>query len=178
MNTINLGEIPACDEAVILPLTANVTGGWTFISNFNGAYKYKQFQAVATQVIAVPVRLNEDYTYNFKLYKPDGSILNDTFYTIKTIPILPDVEYDCTPTDGTDISSIKAGKKQFIAGEGQEAFSANAFKDATQMMVFVEGALRQEGDSEDEYVFDKDEGVITFNTPAIEGQKITILYFK
>lgn len=177
MNPINLGEVAVCNEAVVLPLAADVTGLWAFVSNFNSAYQYKQFQAVSGQPFAVPVCLNENYTYTIKLYKPDNSLFNETSYLVKTIPMLPDVVYDCSPADGSDLQ-IKTGRKQFVAGDGQTVFIDNAFKNARQVMVFVEGALRQEGAGEDEYVFSAADGTVTFNDPMIEEQKITILYIK
>lgn len=177
MNTINLGEIAVCSEAVILPLTADVTGLWAFVSHFNGAYQYRQFQATGGQPLTVPAHLNENYQYNIKLYKPDSSLFNDAVYQVKTIPMLPEVIYDCTPTGETDLQ-ITTGRKQFVAGEEQAIFADGSFVNARQVMVFVEGALRQQGTGEDEYAFDSSTGTITFNTATIAEQKITILYIK
>ena len=46
-----LGEVPLCAEAVILPLIADTTGTWAFMSSFNGAYQYKQFQCTEGEPI-------------------------------------------------------------------------------------------------------------------------------
>lgn len=179
MNTINLGEIPVCSEAAVLPLNAGITGLWAMATHFNGAYKYKQFNAAAGEAIVLPVALNENYTYLLKLYKPDGALFNDTAYTIKTVPLLPDITYTCYSAGENDAIAVtvSSGKKQYVAGENQTVFVSPLFEQS-QVMVFIEGALRQEGDADDEYVFDKETGTITLNTVAIAGQKITILYFK
>lgn len=178
METINLGAVLACSEAIILPLTADATGTWAFTTNFNSAYQYKQFEAINGQSITVPASLNENYTYSFKLYKPGGALFNDVLYTMHTMPMLPDVDYSCAQSESSELAQVTTGKKQFIAGDGQVEIFSNAFVHAKQLVVFVEGAARQEGEAEDEYSFDADAGNVHFNTPLIEGQKITILYFK
>lgn len=176
MNNIILGDIPACGEAVVLPLVATATGTWAFMTTFNGAYQYVQFQAVSGQHLVVPAKLNEDYTYNFKLYQPDNTIFNNTTYHAKTIPLLPYVDYEC-PSVG-DAHSFSMGKLQLVATDGQTEVSFLELNSAKQVTVFVEGAMRQEGADADEYVFDKFGSRVVFNTGLLSGQKITILYFK
>lgn len=176
-NLINLGEIPVCSEAVVLPLEATDTGTWAFMTTFNGAYQYIQFCATAGQKIVVPARLNEDYTYTFKLYKPDNGILNDASYSAKTIPLLPDVDYVC-PSASSDGLPFTTGKIQFIATEEQTETSHVELTNAKQVVVFVEGGLRHEGSEDDEYIFSQQNATIMFNTPLIQEQKITIIYFK
>lgn len=173
-NTINLGELPMAEEGIALPLVADTTGAWEFITNFNGSYQYVQFNANAGNKIIVPAKLNEYYTYSFKLYKPDTSLFNDAAYQVHTIPILPGVEY----TGGVGSSTIKAGKLQFYATEGQVQYSNDALIYAKQIAVFLEGIIIQEGEADDEYVVDLPTGTISFNTPLIQTQKITILYIK
>ncbi|OSZ79105.1 hypothetical protein CAP35_12890 [Chitinophagaceae bacterium IBVUCB1] len=173
-NTINLGEIPMAEEGIALPLTADSTGAWEFITNFNGAYQYVQFNATAGDKLVVPAKLNEYYTYRFKLYKPDASLLNDTAYQVHTIPILPGVEY----TGGIGEATIKAGKLQFYALAGQQTYVHDALIYAKQIAVFVEGIILQEGIAPDEYQVDLVTGTITFNTQLIATQKISILYIK
>ncbi len=175
-NTINLGSVPVCKEAVVIPITADVTGIWAFMTTFNGAYQYVQFNVEVGKTIVVPVRLNEDYTYTFKLYKPDNSILNDTSYSIKTTPLLPDVSYSYAYSG--DTGQIVTGQKQFEATDGQDMVSFIELVNAVQVVVFVEGAVVQSGNAHEEYLFDNITGVVSWNQPLIEGQKVTILYFK
>lgn len=176
MNTINLGEVPVCAEAVIIPIDATATGTWAFMTTFNGAYQYVQFSATAGQKIIVPAKLNEDYTYTFKLYQPDNSIFNDTNYSIRTIPMLPEVAYNCPSIVGS--SDLNTGKIQLEAAEDQLEITHVELLNVKQVAVFVEGTMQQEGDDVDEYVFDATNAKIIFNTVLLEGQKITILYFK
>jgi hypothetical protein len=173
-NYTGLGIAPVCNEAVALPLIADATGTWAFMTTFNGAYHYSQFHATSGQTIVVPARLNEDYTYVFKLYKPDNSIFNETCYSIKTIPIA-DGELGLTVNDSVVVTT---GKLQFTALPGQDSVSYLELVNAKQIAVFIEGAIRQEGTGEEEYMFDKIVGIISFNTELQSGQKITILYFK
>lgn len=176
MNTISLGDIPVCSEAVVLPLVATATGTWAFMTTFNGAYQYVQFQAVGGQHLVVPAKLNEDYTYNFKLYQPNNTILNNATYSAKTIPLLPGIDYECPSVN--DSQPFSMGKLQAIATDGQTEFSFLELNTAKQVTVFIEGAMWQEGEAIDEYVFDKFGARVVFNTALLSGQKITILYFK
>lgn len=173
-NTINLGEIPMAEEGIALPLIADSTGAWEFITNFNGAYQYVQFNATAGDKIVVPVKLNEYYTYSFKLYKPDTSLYNNAAYQVRTIPILPGVEY----TGGIGEATIKAGKLQFYALANQQTYNHDSLIYAKQIAVFVEGVILQEGTAIDEYQVDLVSGTITFNTTLTASQKISILYIK
>ncbi len=173
-NTINLGDIPMAEEGIALPVVADTTGAWEFITNFNGAYQYVQFNAVSGQKLVIPAKLNEYYTYSFKLYKPDTSLLNNAEYKVHTIPILPGVEY----TGGVGEATIRAGKLQFIATDGQILYSNPLLIYARQIAVFIEGVIMQEGGEADEYIVDLPAGELTFNTPLTQSQKITILYIK
>lgn len=177
-NCINLGELPVSEEALVLPFTATVTGTWAFVSSFNGAYQYVQFQATAGQALTVPVHLNESYTYSIKLFKPDNTLFNDTAYCISTMPMLQDIEYTCNHEPGVYIRETRAGKKQFTATEGQASITDEVFKNAMQVVVFVEGTMLQEGTGPDNYSFSTITGTVYFNTPLNYGQRITILYFK
>lgn len=168
-----LGEVPVCAEAAVLPLIADTTGTWAFMSSFNGAYQYAQFQCSAGQSIVVPVGLNEHFTYTFRLYKPDNTIFNDTYYAMLTVPFLNSTEHVLVDTE-----PLAAGKLQHIATDNQYSISYTSLINARQIAIFVEGALWQEGNSSDEYIFNPTSGTITFNTALAEGQKITILYFK
>ena len=172
-----LGEVPVCDEALILPLIADVSGTWAFLTTFNGAYQYIQFEATSGQSIVVPATMNENYTYVFRLYRPDGSILGDTYYCMKTVPLLPGMTLPGAGDPG-GTSVISTGRKQFVATDGQLTAFYNELVGAVQVVVFIEGAIRQDGTEADEYTFDAISGTITFNTALIEGQKITLLYFK
>lgn len=176
-NIIDLGDVPVCSEATALPLTATDTGTWAFMTSFNGAYQYVQFPATSGQNIVVPVALNEDYRYTFKLYKPDNSLLNEDGYRMRTIPLLPDVDYVC-PSVSQDTAPVTTGKLQLTATTDQTEITHTELVNARQVAVFVEGAMRQEGTDVDEYSFVPAEDKITFNTGLIEGQKITIIYFK
>lgn len=173
---INIGEVPACGEAVALPIEATATGTWAFMTTFNKAYQYIQFQATEGENIVVPAKLNEDYLYTFKLFQPDNSLLNDSSYCMTTIPMLPDIDYVCPSADGTD--NISVGKLQFEAEVNQGEVSYLELNDAKQIAVFIEGTMRHEGDGADEYTFSKPTGTIVFNTSLTELQKVTILYFK
>ena len=177
MNTINIGEIPVCKEAVALPIVATATGTWAFMTKFNGAYQYIQFQATVGQNIIVPAKLNEDYTYTFKLYQPDNNILHDSKYSMTTIPMLPEVDYVCPIVEGSN-ESMNIGKLQVVASEDQLEVTNVELLGAKQVAVFVEGTMQREGNDEDEYQFDSINAKVAFNTELLEGQKITILYFK
>lgn len=177
MNYTGIGQVPVAAEGVVLPLIADESGTWGFMTSFNGAYKYALFPVVAGQAIAVPVNLNEYYAYTFKLYKPDNSLFNDTCYCMQTVPLMPDVNYVFDNQETLSIGSVIA-KKQFVATEGQTQVVDAAFKNANQVVVFIEGMLKQAGTDPECYSFNAATGAIVFNTPLIADQKITIIYFK
>lgn len=177
MNTINIGTIPVCKEAVALPLVATATGTWAFMTTFNGAYQYIQFQATQGENIIVPAKLNEDYTYTFKLYQPDNNIFNDSNYCMTTIPMLPEVDYVC-PALEVSSENMNIGKIQTVAIEGQLEITNLELLGVKQVAVFVEGTMQREGVDVDEYHLDAVNAKVVFNTELLEGQKITILYFK
>ncbi len=168
-----LGVVPIAETAVVLPLTADVTGTWAFMTTFNGAYKYVQFNAVLGQKFVVPALLNEDYLYNFKLYKPDTTLFNNTAYCINTIPLVSGIEYV-----GGELEKVAVGKLQYVATEGQTQITDEILQDARQVALFVEGAILQEGSEPDGYAFNAATGTVTFHTPLIAAQRITILYIK
>jgi hypothetical protein len=171
---IGLGEVPVCSDAAILPLTADTTGTWAFMSSFNGTYQYTQFQCTAGQAIVVPIGLNEHYSYTFRLYKPNNTIFNDAYYAMLTIPFLNNTEHYLSDAPTT----FTTGKVQHVATEGQTIVTYTALVNAKQVVVFVEGMLWQEGNALDQYSFSNTSGIITFNTPLISEQKISIIYFK
>lgn len=177
MNYTGIGQVPVAAEGVVLPLIADESGTWGFMTSFNGAYKYALFPVVAGQAIAVPVNLNEYYAYTFKLYKPDNSLFNDTCYCMQTVPLMPDVNYVFDNQETLSIGSVIA-KKQLVATEGQTQVVDAAFKNANQVVVFIEGMLKQAGTDPESYSFNAATGTVTFNTALIADQKITIIYFK
>lgn len=177
MNYTGIGQVPVAEEGIVLPLVADASGTWGFMTSFNGAYKYALFPVVAGQAIAVPVNLNEYYAYTFKLYKPDNSLFNDTCYCMQTVPLMSDVNYVFDNPETLSIGSVIA-KKQFIATEGQTQIIDDIFKNAKQIIVFVEGMLRQAGSDAEFYSFNATTGTIIFNTALIADQRITIIYFK
>ncbi|MBS1771528.1 MAG: hypothetical protein JST82_01620 [Bacteroidetes bacterium] len=170
----NIGVIPVSEVAIALPLTADVTGTWAFMTTFNGAYQYVQFTAEAGHHIVVPALLNEDWMYNFKLFKPDTSLFNDTSYCMTTIPLVTGIVYNA----GNDTPQIAVGKLQYVATANQSSIAEDIFVDARQVAVFVEGIIMQEGNQPDGYLLNTATGAITFNSPLIEGQKIIVLYIK
>lgn len=178
MNTTvtHLGDVPVCSVGFVLPLVASETGTWAFMTTFNRVYQYIQFQATEGQNIVVPAKLNENYTYTFKLFQPDNSLFSDNSYCMTTMPMLDGIDYLCPLFDGAIDTTV--GKLQLEAAYEQTVISSTELVGVKQVAVFVEGAMRQEGDGADEFTSNKVAGTITFNTPLIESQKITILYFK
>lgn len=175
-NYTGIGEIPVCGDAVALPLLADATGTWSFISGFNSSYRHVLFAATAGLSIVVPIKLNEHYTYVFRLIRPDGTTLGDTAYTMRTLPMLPGNTYTL-PVPGT-LEAVRTGRLQSTATAEQTELYDLALKGAEQLTLFVEGAMQQEGPGVEQYLFDAVTGIITFNQPLVAGQRITIIYYK
>lgn len=175
-NIIDIGLVPVCKEAVVLPIVADQSGTWAFMTTFNGSYQYLQFTLEEGNAIVVPTNLNEDYSYVFRLYKPDNSVLNEVSYKMVTTPLLSGTSYSYSMPNGT--GQVVTGRKQFVATNGQDMVSYIELVNAVQVVVFVEGAILQLGNEDEDYLFDNITGIVSWNQPLIEGQKITILYFK
>lgn len=82
---ILLGGVPTGEGQTKLPLYATETGTWAFMTTFLGAYHYLQFPAIQGEQIVVPMNLNINHSYTFKLYMPDNSLFNDTSYNLVAI---------------------------------------------------------------------------------------------
>lgn len=177
-NCISLGEVPASGEALVLPLTADATGTWSFMASFNGAYQYVQFPFTSGQVFTIPVRLNESYAYSIKLFRPDNSLFNDTAYCLTTYPLTVDTNWIYLTPTGTFSNPLQIGRKQYTATEGQTVITDNILKTARQVTVFAEGTILTEGNEADGYTFSSTAGTVTFHTPLINEQRITIIWFK
>lgn len=91
-----LGEVVAYKDYIILPIKATHTGTWAFMSSFNGAYQYCQYEAKEGELMRIQVALQHNYAYTFRLYKPDAQIFEDKYFSMITVP----------PTIGDTISAF------------------------------------------------------------------------
>lgn len=81
-----LCEVVAHKDYIILPVKSTHTGTWAFMSSFNGAYKYCKYEAKEGELMRIPVALQHNYVYSFRLYKPDAQIFEDTYFSMRTVP--------------------------------------------------------------------------------------------
>ncbi|HEY1030272.1 MAG TPA: hypothetical protein VGD89_00745 [Flavipsychrobacter sp.] len=79
---------------------------------------------------------------------------------------------------GGELEKVAVGKLQYVATEGQAQITDEILQNARQVALFVEGAILQEGSELDGYTFNAATGTVTFHTPLIASQRITILYIK
>lgn len=79
-------EIGPCATAVILPVTAPVSGVYRVSTDFNGYRLNGDTEAVQGERIAIPTNiLNGNYTHTLRIFRPDGTLLNNTCYNLTTM---------------------------------------------------------------------------------------------
>lgn len=76
-----------CPDTVELDLAATATGVWTFLYEFNGRWKGGSIDVVNTENIELPWVFNEQYIHIIKIYTADGTLFNNTCYTLDTSKI-------------------------------------------------------------------------------------------
>lgn len=84
-----------CNTATPLGITANATGTWTAVLEFNGVNRQFSFEADEDEEISVPTLvLNENYVHKLKLYNPNDIL---TCYKVSTSLGLSVAGYPVTP---------------------------------------------------------------------------------
>lgn len=77
-----------CLSTVTLDLVAGATGTYTWRYEFNGTWKGGNIDVTESAKIVLPYVFNENYTHIIEIYKGDGTLLNDTCYTLDTSRIV------------------------------------------------------------------------------------------
>ncbi len=77
----------ACAETVTLPsIVADETGTWKAVLDFAGVQFRTDIPVISGVPVTIPNNFNENYRHTLKLYRADGTLVNDTCYKIKTMP--------------------------------------------------------------------------------------------
>jgi hypothetical protein len=78
--------LAGCAAVVVLPIVADQTGTWIMITEFNGQHLRTDVNVTSGSPITIPVSaLNENYRHTIRFYKTDGTIFNDTCYTLNAM---------------------------------------------------------------------------------------------
>lgn len=84
----DLGCFTHCGDEYLLPINSDEPGVWRFELNFSGSVKRITAEFDATEKLAIPGPLNENYTYTFKVFRPDGSQFGTGCYAITIKPLV------------------------------------------------------------------------------------------
>ena len=101
-NIENLGCFDSCNGIVTTDLIADVAGVWSMEIDYMGITKKVNFEVFASGPLVMPLggvlldsgiviltdKLNEDYEYIVRFYRPDGTLLNDTCYSFKIYKVV------------------------------------------------------------------------------------------
>lgn len=71
-------------EEIALPLTANQTGNWTMVYDFNGVEIHQIVAVTTASPIVIPNIFNEKYVNVIRFYNTSGVLFNDTCYVLGT----------------------------------------------------------------------------------------------
>lgn len=74
--------VSPCDTGINIGLDAPSSGDFLFILEFNGTYQRFTLTLTADDDIILPNCVNLNYVHELQIYKPDGTLLNDTCYSL------------------------------------------------------------------------------------------------
>lgn len=81
----NVYLIP-CSGSIALPLLADETGTWIMITEFNGITYRTDINVTDGQPIVIPTSaLNEKYRHPIRFIRSDGSLFNNTCYSLNVM---------------------------------------------------------------------------------------------
>lgn len=121
-------EVLANDcEEITVALTANETGDWVMLYEFNGGWKSVEFAVTNGERLLLPAVFNESYTHLIKFYNGANELVNDTCYMLNTAEIPTTVTapsndddmaryYEYIVVSGTPSSELNNGRKEINAG--------------------------------------------------------------
>ncbi len=96
VNTCIRAYVNICSTGIDLGLEAPVSGDYLIlVEGMLSAKKYVLTIAEGDNII-IPNTINNSYTYKLQIFQPDGDLLNDTCYTLRTmvtlgsdVPVIP-----------------------------------------------------------------------------------------
>lgn len=92
---------PCSEGAQINEIIADETGNWTGEIEFAGAYTGFSFGVIDGEKIVIPAELlNENYVHDLKLFKVDGTLLNDTCYQFSARAVKNSGSFPVIPGEG------------------------------------------------------------------------------
>lgn len=151
-----------CGENIVTLLAADETNTWLMSYEFNGRWFSENIDVVDGEFVELPFVFNEQYSHLLKFYKADGSLFNDTCYTLDT--------------------SLLMGSLSSSSSPSSSGFAyANAIGNGTAEVDFVLGTPIVVFDGTQSYIqgqFTYAAGVITMTNGVVfyDGQPLTILY--
>lgn len=77
-----------CDEGINTGLLMPETGDYSVLLTFNGAAKQMVLNIEVNNLLVLPNTINNNAVYEMQIFKQDGTLLNDTCYSLKTVVTL------------------------------------------------------------------------------------------
>ena len=157
-------SIIQCGDNILTLLMADASGTWVMSYEFNGRWFGQNITVVSGEYIELPPVFNEQYTHTIKFYKTDGSLFNDTCYTLDTAQIMGISGSPIVPSSG----GFNYATIEYEAPSGDDI----VFALGTPIVIFDGSQSYTQGQ------FTYAAGVITMTNGVIftQGQIITILY--
>lgn len=120
-------EVIASDcDGITVNLPVDEAGTWTMHYEFNGVWFKETFEVAGGADVVLPPIFNEVYAHLIKFYKPDGTFLENTCYTLdmsavpsyspsQYSPVMPSY-FEYIVVSGTPESGLVNGRKEIAEG--------------------------------------------------------------
>lgn len=105
-----------CTNEIILPLEADMPGLWRVMSEFNGAWIRQLIQLSTDDKITLENTFNANYTHLVQIFRPDGTLFNNTCYSFDMSLVIDTLPLNIPVT--TDVSFIFKDSPDYNTGDG------------------------------------------------------------
>ncbi len=82
--------VSPCDTGIDIGLKAPTDGDYLFLLEFNGTFQRFILTLEIDDEIILPNCVNGDYIHELQIFKPDGTLLNDTCYSLNVKEVTGD----------------------------------------------------------------------------------------
>ncbi len=97
--------VSPCDTGIDIGLTAPAAGDYLFLLEFNNTFQRFTLTLTQDEEIILPNVVNLNYIHQLQIFKPDGTLLNDTCYSLDVKEVTG---------DGNGLTPSQSGKSWVI----------------------------------------------------------------
>lgn len=105
-----------CVNKIVTPLVADMAGLWRVMVEFNGSWIRRLMQFANGDKIEIDNVFNNNYKHLVQIFRPDGTLFNDTCYNFDMSLVLDTLPLNIPVT--TDTSFVFKDNPDYDAGDG------------------------------------------------------------